>query len=244
LLDNEIAVNDDAVSRRHARIERGSDGWFVVDVGSRNGTLLNDRALAGQRTLKRDDRIKVGSTILKYLSGTDIESSYLEEIYQLGIVDHMTGVHNRRYLDEAILREFSRALRHGRALALLMIDVDRFKAVNDHYGHPIGDLVLQAVARDAKSKLGREATLARFGGEEFAVLLHETDLDGARRVAETLRAGVEALEVPSERGPIRVTVSIGAAALELSDRAADAIVRRADAALYLAKSSGRNCVAG
>jgi two-component system cell cycle response regulator len=120
LLDNEIAVDDDAISRRHARIERSGDDWFVVDVGSRNGTLINDRALAGQRTLKRDDRIKVGSTILKYLSGTDIESSYLEEIYQLGIVDHLTGVHNRRCLDEALLREFSRARPHGRALSFFI----------------------------------------------------------------------------------------------------------------------------
>jgi diguanylate cyclase (GGDEF)-like protein len=125
-----------------------------------------------------------------------------------------------------------------------MLDIDRFKGINDRFGHPTGDLVLQEVAKCAKRCLGREATLARFGGEEFAVLLHETDLDGARRVAERLRAAVEALEVAGPSGSIRVTVSVGVAAIEPEDRSHEAAVRRADSALYVAKSSGRNCVVG
>ncbi len=242
LLDNDIVLDDEAVSRRHARVECGGEGWFVVDAGSRNGTLLNGRPLIGQATLQRDDRIKIGCTIFKYLNGADVEAAYLEEIYQLGVVDHLTGLNNRRHFDDTCAREFSRARRHERALSLLMIDIDHFKQVNDRFGHPAGDEVLQEVARALASRLGREETIARYGGEEFVILLPEAPAERARRVAEKLRAAVERLEISSHARRIPITLSVGVAELAESDRVASDLIRRADEALYAAKHAGRNRV--
>lgn len=241
--DNEIALGDEAVSRRHARIERGSDGWLLMDVGSRNGTLLNERELVGQAKLRRDDRIRIGSTIFKYLSGVDVESLFHEEIYQLSIIDHLTGLHNRRFFDDSLEREFSRARRYRRALSLLMLDIDWFKRVNDRHGHPAGDFVLRGVAAVLKQALRRdERTLARYGGEEFGLLLPETDLPAAVSVAESLRAAVAAARFQHQGASIAVSASVGVATLIGSGRSANELLARADQKLYEAKRGGRDRV--
>jgi two-component system cell cycle response regulator len=240
--DNELALSDEAVSRRHARIERGSDGWLLMDVGSRNGTLLNERELVGQAKLQRDDRIRIGSTIFKFLSGEDVESLFHEEIYQLSIVDHLTGLHNRRFFDDAIEREFSRARRYRRSFSMLMLDIDLFKRVNDQYGHPAGDFVLHGVAALLKAALRGDETVARYGGEEFGLLLPEAELSVAANVAETLRAAVAAARFEHQDSSISVSVSIGVATLIGSGRSAGELLARADKKLYEAKRSGRNRV--
>lgn len=240
--DNEIALGDEAVSRRHARIERGREGWLLMDVGSRNGTLLNERELSGQATLQRDDRIRIGSTIFKYLSGVDVESLFHEEIYQLSIVDHLTGLNNRRFFDDALEREFSRARRYRRALTVLMVDIDWFKRVNDRHGHPVGDYVLQRVGTVLKHSLKRDETVARYGGEEFGVLLPETELGASELGAEELRLAVERSSFVHQGATISLTVSIGAASLAGGDRAARDLLRRADEKLFEAKRCGRNRV--
>jgi diguanylate cyclase (GGDEF)-like protein len=241
--DNEIALEDDAaVSRRHARIELKSDGWVVMDVGSRNGTLLNERELEGEARLVNGDRVKIGSTIFKYLSGEDAESAYLEEIYQLNITDNLTQVHNRRHFDETFAREFSRARRHQRPLGLLVIDIDWFKRVNDEYGHLAGDQVLREVAQVIRERVRRDEMVARYGGEEFVVVLTETEIAGAASVAEDLRRAIETAEIRFQNVPIRVTVSIGCAQLSPTDRAPNELFARADEKLYSAKQNGRNRV--
>jgi diguanylate cyclase (GGDEF)-like protein len=242
LPDNEIGLNDDAISRRHARIERGSDGWLLMDVGSRNGTLLNERELVGQRKLQRDDRIRVGSTIFKFLSGVDVESLFHEEIYQLSILDHLTGLHNRRFFDDSLQREFSRARRYRRALSLLMLDLDWFKRVNDEHGHPAGDFVLHGVASVLKDSLRRDETVARYGGEEFALILPETELRAAASVAEAVRASVAAESFVHHGATIAVTVSVGVATLSRKARSASELLWQADQKLYEAKRGGRNRV--
>jgi diguanylate cyclase (GGDEF)-like protein len=240
--DNEVALDDEAVSRRHARIERGSDGWLLMDVGSRNGTLLNERELAGQATLQRDDRIRIGSTIFKFLSGEDVESLFHEEIYQLSIVDHLTGLHNRRSFDDLLEKEFSRARRYRRAFSVLMLDIDWFKRVNDRYGHPAGDIVLRGVGAVLEQALQRDETVARYGGEEFGLLLPETELSAAAEVGEALRAAVAATRFEHQSATIAVTVSVGAATLVGSGRSPAELLARADQKLYEAKRAGRNRV--
>jgi len=241
-LDNEIVLGEISVSRRHARIERLGDGWYLVDAGSCNGTLVNGQTLDGRVRLERDDRIKLGSTILKYLSGADVESAFHEEIYQLSIVDHLTGLHNRRAFDEALNREFSRARRYKRELSLLMVDIDHFKRINDTAGHPAGDFVLGQVAGVLKSCLRRDEVLARFGGEEFALLLPETDLDQARALAEELRASVQKRSFAYRGERFSVSVSIGCAVLTRNDKGGVALLQRADERLYESKHAGRNRV--
>jgi two-component system, cell cycle response regulator len=240
--DNEIVLDDDGVSRRHARIEPRGEPWFVMDVGSRNGTLLNERELDGEARLVNGDRIKIGSTIFKYLSGADAESAYFEEIFQLSITDNLTQVHNRKHFDEAFEREFSRARRHQRPLSVLVVDIDFFKQVNDQFGHLAGDLVLHEVAQALKLRLRRDELIARYGGEEFALLLAETELAGAGALAEDLRRAVESLDVVFQGVSIPVRVSIGCAEVCAKDRAAADLFQRADEKLYEAKRSGRNRV--
>lgn len=172
--------------------------------------------------------------------------------------DPLTGIANRRSLDEHVRVEWRRAQRHRQALSLLMIDIDYFKAYNDHYGHLAGDRCLERVADGIAGTLGRAGDLAaRFGGEEFAVLLPETSTSDAAVVAENIRATVQGLAIPHADSPVAdyVTVSIGVAgevpeiagnSVATGPRGAmeQALFDRADAALYAAKAAGRNRVIG
>jgi two-component system cell cycle response regulator len=240
--DNEIVLDDDSVSRRHARIEKREDGWVVMDVGSRNGTLVNDREISGVAKLAHGDRLQIGFTIFKYLSGNDAESAFFEEIYQLTITDNLTQVHNRRHFDDVIEREFSRARRFGRPLSLLMLDIDSFKRINDGYGHLVGDAVLRDIARLVQMRVRRDDTVARYGGEEFVVLMPETTLSNAMPVATKLRAEIAAHVITYRDVRFSVTVSIGCAEFVDGDVAPSDLVLRADKKLYAAKDAGRNCV--
>ncbi|MBK7586422.1 MAG: diguanylate cyclase [Myxococcales bacterium] len=240
--DNDIVLDDDAVSRRHAQVEQRGEPWFVVDVGSRNGTLHNEAELKKECELGHGDRIKVGSTIFKYLTGADAESAYFEEVFKLTITDGLTQVNNRRHFDEALEREFLRARRHRRPLALLVIDIDFFKKINDEYGHLAGDQVLRELAQLVLARVRRDETVARYGGEEFVVLLPETALDGAISLADNLRARIAAHSFVFQEVTIPVTVSIGCAEFHEDDATAPDLFRRADEKLYQAKKTGRNRV--
>jgi two-component system cell cycle response regulator len=155
--------------------------------------------------------------------------------------DALTGVYNRRFVMTQLAALISGARRHGRPLSVAMIDVDRFKAFNDRYGHAVGDRVLQAVAGALQDRMRREDCLGRLGGEEFLGLLTDTDEDAAPLIAERLRATVEAVRVPSDAGLLNVTVSLGWATWD-EEEDVDALVRRADEALYAAKAGGRDRV--
>ena len=240
--DNDVVLEDDAVSRRHAQVEQRAETWFIVDVGSRNGTLHNEGELAKEAALGHGDRIKIGSTIFKYLTGADAESAYFEEVFKLTITDGLTQVNNRRHFDETLEREFLRARRHQRPLALLVLDIDYFKRINDQFGHLAGDQVLRELASLVQGRVRRDETVARYGGEEFVVLLPETGVDGAVSLAENLRARIEAHVFVFQGVTIPVTVSIGCAEASAADSTAPDLFRRADEKLYAAKQGGRNRV--
>jgi diguanylate cyclase (GGDEF)-like protein len=157
----------------------------------------------------------------------------------LTLTDELTGLHNRRFFDQVLVREAERARRFGRDLALVLLDVDHFKAYNDTFGHPAGDEALQRVARHLAAAAPRRLdALARYGGEEFAVLLAETDLEGARLVAERIREHVRASA--DFLRPLTISAGVAVAAAGAADPTA--LVRRADEALYAAKRDGRDCV--
>ncbi len=164
-----------------------------------------------------------------------------EELRRQAHTDPLTGVANRRqFLDQAA-KELTRQNRYGRPVSLLMLDVDRFKAVNDTYGHAAGDTVLARLAAVCREELRESDLVGRLGGEEFAVLLPETDAPGARDVAERLRLSIAACETPTAEGVIRFTVSIGVAAHRAEETLQNTMAR-ADAALYDAKRAGRDRV--
>jgi two-component system, cell cycle response regulator len=240
--DSQIVLEGDSVSRRHAHFERRAGAWYVVDDGSTNGTYVNEEQIAREQLLVNGDRIKIGPSILKFLSGADAEAKYHEEIYRMTIVDGLTQIHNKRALFEALEKELMRARRYERDLSLLMFDIDFFKRINDQYGHLAGDHVLRELARIVQERIRREEVFARYGGEEFVILLPETPLPGAAALAESLRARVanHAFVFQGERIP--VTVSIGTALLGENDKVAADLLQRADEKLYEAKRGGRNRV--
>ena len=165
-----------------------------------------------------------------------------EEVQKLAITDSLTGLYNRRGFFELGQREVERSRRFNRPLVAIMLDVDRFKFINDLYGHPVGDRVLQVVAKRCAENLRRIDLLGRFGGDEFTLLLPETDIYRARGVAERLRHCVETSPVETGRGLVEVTVSLGIARATTSTPDLDVLIGRADAAMYLAKQAGRNRV--
>ena len=162
---------------------------------------------------------------------------------QLSAVDALTQVYNYRFFDTEIRRHFDLAVRHHRAMALAMIDLDNFKKVNDTFGHRIGDHVLTEISTMITQGIRSSDILARYGGEEFAIILPETTLEEAFMLSERLRVSIAANQLEMSNGPARMTVSIGVAAVPSPQIDAPAqLVEAADRALYLAKSEGRNCV--
>jgi len=160
------------------------------------------------------------------------------------VCDHLTGIGNRRAFFDAAETELWRWQRLPRPLTLLLIDADNFKRIIDTHGHPVGDAVLRHIARLMGSTFRQVDVVARIGGEEFAVLLPSADLAIAQRVAERLRAAIEAQPTQTEAGPVACTVSIGIAAMDEATPSVEALLKRADEALYAAKNSGRNRVCG
>lgn len=161
---------------------------------------------------------------------------------RLAITDALTGLSNRRYYFEASLIEVERAMRNSTPLSIIMIDLDHFKRVNDHYGHPAGDRVLQNIANVCRLSLRRQDLIGRYGGEELVITLPGADLEQACEVAERIRALVAATVTETPRGDIRITASLGAATLNEQCSNLESLLECADRALYLAKESGRNRV--
>jgi diguanylate cyclase (GGDEF)-like protein len=240
--DNDIVLPSDCVSRRHARLEQRAGNLFAIDLTSTNGTFVNDDAHSiRERQLQRGDRLKIGDTIFKYLSGSDIELQYHEIIHRMSVTDGLTDLANRKLLDSLLEEEIPRARRHGRELSVLMLDIDHFKSINDTHGHLTGDSVLRGLAGILQRRLRPSDRLGRYGGEEFCVILPETSLHSAAKIGEDLRALVEAHAFVAEDKNIRVTMSVGVGTLRESMTPLD-LYRSADEMLYKAKRTGRNKV--
>jgi diguanylate cyclase (GGDEF)-like protein len=155
--------------------------------------------------------------------------------------DPVTGINNRAAMDTAIRREVELSRRHNTSLSLIMLDIDKFKAVNDTYGHLAGDALLKGLAQCLQECIRGTDLVFRYGGEEFAIVLSSTDLPGAQLLAERIRRAVEQREFPLDKRAIKITVSVGVACLSPSDDM-PILIGRADRALYQAKAEGRNRV--
>jgi diguanylate cyclase (GGDEF)-like protein len=230
------------VSRRHARVSPDGDGHVVVDLGSTNGTWVNGRRIASHR-LAGGDRIRVGGFVAAYVAVGDAAGRHLEELARLARRDALTGLANRRAMDEELARAVARARRAGAPLSAVALDVDRFKGVNDLHGHAAGDRVLAAVAARAAAALRSSDVLGRVGGEEFLALLPGVDLPVAVEAAERIRRAVAAAPVSVDERALAVTVSLGCASLRPADEDGRGLLARADERLYAAKRGGRNRVA-
>ncbi len=239
--ESDLHIPHNSVSRWHCRIWRDGDTYYIADMGATNRTRVNDKAV-GQAELTDGDHITLGECILKFISHSSVEARYHQEVYQLATRDALTELYNRRHFIESVDREIARATRHGRPLVMCIIDVDLFKPVNDRYGHIAGDGVLRQLAAIVRGFVRGEDVAARIGGEEFAVMLPETDLEAARAFAERLREAVAATAFELGGETQSLTISIGIARLAPGREERSPLMEAADAALYRAKESGRNRV--
>ena len=241
---NDLFCDDSSISRQHACVVKDEHGFHVQDLGSTNGTFVNGQPV-DQQPLVDGDKVQVGNHIFKFLAGDSIESQYHETVYSMMTMDGLTNVYNKRYLVDAIARELDRANVYGRPFSLVMIDIDFFKKFNDSHGHLAGDEVLQEFAKRLQLLCGTSQVLARFGGEEFALLMIETELGGALGFAEQCRSTIADRPFECCAGSLNVTASFGVAQYDREVHANFSdLIEEADRCLYLAKEKGRNQVCG
>lgn len=240
--DVQVALLDGEVSRHHARIAVAGGQVRLEDLGSTNGTLVNGERSGEIVTLRAGDRLTIGGHVLKLVAMDPLERAFHETLLDLSTKDPLTGLANRtRTLGEFQTR-FGLSVRYGRPLSVMMCDLDHFKQINDTHGHGAGDFVLQVFGERLRASL-READLAgRIGGEEFLVILPETDLSGAQPFAERFRKAIATVPVPLPGSGLEVTCSLGIAERVPGDLDAGHMLARADAGLYRAKVEGRNRV--
>jgi two-component system cell cycle response regulator len=239
----EVRLFDEGVSREHARIRTDGIRLYVEDLGSRNGTFCNGKKVDAPVPLGDGDKIQVGrTTILKFTYHDALDESFHEQMYESALRDALTKAYNKRYFADRLDGEFRFARRHDTSMALLMLDIDHFKKINDTYGHPAGDAVLVAVADALTRSVRNEDVVARYGGEEFAIILRSINVEGGRMLGERLRRMIELLQVDvGGPQPLKVTVSVGVAAFPESNvQNGVELVEAADTALYRAKNGGRN----
>jgi two-component system, cell cycle response regulator len=232
-----------SISRKHARLRYGGRHVTVEDLGSTNGTYVNGVPVKGRATLKSGDRFQTAAVHFKFLHEQDVESAYHLAIYELVARDGLTEIYNKRKFDEEFQREFSRAVRHDRPLALIMFDLDDFKRINDTYGHLCGDFVLKQVASAARDLLRPEQVFARVGGDEFVILSPETNGPGAELLAQKIRERILSLDYHYGEVPIAITCSFGVAELRPDMAHPQDLYEAVDHALFRSKRGGRNRVA-
>jgi diguanylate cyclase (GGDEF)-like protein len=239
-----LRIAEEGVSRHHARIRREAEAMFVEDLESRNGTYVNGERITGARSLEEGDKIQIGPvTVLRFAHHDEIDERFHQRLVASALRDPLTRLFNKRYLLDRLDSELRFARRHDTALSLLMIDVDHFKELNDRHGHLAGDAVLAHLAAALQRAVRNEDIVARFGGEEFAIVLRAVNVEQAVALGERLRNLIE-VTVTRYRGlELRTTVSIGIAAFPTTrSETVEQFLEAADQALYRAKHEGRNKV--
>lgn len=238
----DIALPDPSLSRLHARLITDAEGQvFIEDSGSTNGTYVGDEPIRRPTPLTDGVRVGLGKRTLARFSVQDaLEERAVISMHESALRDKLTKAYNRNVFDDRIEGEMAFSRRHSRPLALLLLDIDHFKSVNDTHGHTAGDWVLAKVAEQIHGTLRVEDVFARYGGEEFAVLLRDSYPTDAAITAERLRALIEGTSMSFQGQTLRVTVSIGIASTLSGLKESLELVQAADSALYEAKAQGRN----
>ncbi|MEO6809699.1 MAG: GGDEF domain-containing protein [Isosphaeraceae bacterium] len=246
--DNDMQVTDSTISRRHAsfRIDDADLVW-LTDLGSTNGTHHNGRRLVPHHPiLVRDgDRIRFGQSLLvKFVRPDPCEERFQREMFERTVRDTLTGLYNRAFFLDQLGPLVASSAAKGLGLAVLMLDIDHFKRVNDTFGHATGDTVLREAAAVIRQATRPEDLVARYGGEEFVIALPIIGADQATERAERIRKALAARRISVAGGSLKVTASVGLvyAPASRTSVAALALIASADRALYQAKDAGRDRV--
>ena len=248
-IDASISFPHESVSRSHCEVIVDEHLQVSIrDLGSLNGTQINGVPLASgeMATLEKGDQIRLSAFAhLKFFRQSRREAALHEELVQAAVNDPLTGLLNRRELDTRLAQDFAYARRHGPHLVLVVMDIDYFKAVNDTYGHDVGDIVLKATANRIRELVRSEDLVARFGGEEFVIVMRGAHPTEVVQYAERIRSRVQSTSVKVPSGVIHITLSGGVAhAAEATVTSAEDLFALADRRLYEAKRNGRNRIVG
>jgi diguanylate cyclase (GGDEF)-like protein len=242
----DITILDGKISKVHCEIDviRGSGGIEQIgirDLESTNGTYVNGESVS-QVTLKAGDKIQAGDTVLQLSYSDEIEKEYHAKLFNFAACDALTGLYNKRFMFNE-LENYSRITRRsGRPFSIIMIDIDDFKQINDRFGHLSGDEYLKQLAELIRRSLRDQDIAGRIGGEEFLVILPETAIDGAFRLAVRIRKNVEEFVLPYQNSEIRTTISSGVCQYEKGIKDVKEFLDLADQAMYEAKRSEKNKV--
>ena len=239
-----VTISDDSASRQHAKIEQNNGDWIITDLDSTNGTWVNDERTE-MRMLIAGDTFRVGRWSYKFFDAPNVEAKYHESVYEMMTKDKLTGAWNKRYLNDILEREVSQHKRSGQPICLLMIDIDYFKTINDENGHHVGDEVLTEFGKRVDTCVRTSDVFCRFGGDEFAVLLPNTDREAASVVANRILESVSEVPFQTSAGELTCTISCGFAQCNVENSMTrDEFMELADKRLYEAKQSGRKRVVG
>jgi len=242
----QVWIDDSSVSREHCRIDFMGTKAIVTDLGSLNHTFVNDVRVMQSAELAHGDMLRVGNVRLRYFTHGSAEQLLFDRIYRMAVQDRMLDVFRREYAMERLEEEFRHAKSGQVELSFIMLDLDKFKTVNDTYGHDAGDIVLKEVCAAVKPLVGTAETFARFGGEEFCVIT-SSPIHDAVALAERIRKSVEQISIDYDGNTIPVTVSLGVA--NANEKVGSGtvssvqdLIRLADSRLYQSKQGGRNRV--
>ncbi|MFK7956606.1 MAG: diguanylate cyclase [Lysobacterales bacterium] len=239
--DCDLQFGEDSVSRRQCRVAFNGKQYRVKDLGSTNPTQVNGDVIS-ECSLKDGDRLSFGGVVLKFVASDPVETAFHNELYARASSDPLTGIANRRVFEQSLEQAIRSHSVSAEPLSLAMVDLDRFKEVNDQYDHLIGDQVLKKVSDILNHQRADRDLIARLGGEEFSVMLPGLGLDEAAVKLEALRHAVARAPMQIEEQSIAITISVGVAQFVAPMRDPKDLLRAADQALFEAKAAGRNCV--
>jgi len=237
--DCTVTLTSDGVSRKHARVQLIFALYFVTDLASTNGTFVNDQRVS-MAQLNDGDQLRIGDAVLKFVTN-HLEVEHAKRSLDLATTDVLTGIANKQQFDLTLEKSLHFVHKSGHPLSLVLFDIDHFKLINDSFGHAAGDLVLTRTARAISAALPASAQLYRVGGEEFAVLLQNTEHAAALAQAEQIRKLVADQRVEHQGRRVPLTISLGVAQ-HGPDETSAALYQRADQRLYASKHAGRNRV--
>jgi two-component system cell cycle response regulator len=238
----DISVQGRGISRTHLRLEHSPEqSLIVVDAASTNGIFVNGKKVERHALADRDVLQLGPETVLRLIFAPACDMGMRVRQYEHSIIDDLTGVHNRRYLNDSLNHEIAFASRHGQPLCVMLLDIDHFKSINDEFGHEAGDTVLKQLAERIADALRNEDVFARLGGDEFAIVTRGLPIDSVIEAAQRLRTLIAGRTFRWQDKDVECTISLGGSLLAKGGSIdASNLLKRADENLYAAKDLGRN----